>query len=304
MLAEHRTICPQKEFATVELISTQNPFLKLLSCLFHKSVFSDNCFSVDNLTKQRESFSSPFVTAIAGLVLRKIDRHPTIQNCLSGIRYHLIRCFRTDPVINFFHDSEHNHDLDTFTCVNLFLLSENQKWLDRNMLIDTIAKNKCQITGGYKTWFDRDDNNIDFFVNLNTYVLFNRLSYEDESLCDFLKNHIDEFLSKGSPYYKNIEFPLFLIFFYWKHEFVEEADEVFSKIISSILKYPSCKSIVDNMFQFYGRKDRLKGQEETAYKFQQYFNCSTKSFHSPVLDTMINAYLFCQNGDSYCETNR
>lgn len=165
-------------------------------------------------------------------------------------------------------------------------------------MVDMIAKNKCHKTGGYKTWFDRTgnkENNIDFFVNVNTYVLLNQLSYRDESLCKYLKRSIHEFLLCGSPYYKKIEFPLFLIFFYWQHQFISHTDEVFSQIISAIQNNPSCEEIVDKMFHFYDKLTFLPNGEMATYKFPQYFNSSSKSFHSPVLDTIINAYLFCRS---------
>jgi len=306
MLAEHRTIYREKELHKVTSDQHPNPVQSLLSYPIYERVISHNCFSVDNQTRRIETFSSAFVTAISGLVLRELEPYSEIKSTLAQLKCYLIQNYWTHWRVNFFDLSEHNFDLDTFICVNLFLLSEKMKWSNRKMLIDTIKNNKCHETGRYKTWFDRTDNkenNIDFFVNLNTYVFLNQLSYKDEGLCRYLITSVNEFLSHGSHYYRRIEFPLFLIFFYWRHQIVSKQDDVFSEIISTIQSNPSCKEIVNKMFHFYDQPTFLPNGEMVTYKFPQYFNSSSKSFHSPVLDTIINAYLFCQSHRSN-ETSR
>ncbi len=290
-----RIILPSKKLS---------PILKLLY-RFNKpeSFYNNNCYSNDNNTKEIVHISSPFITAVCGILLRNSYSHPRVDKQLSGICDYLINQRNKDGLVNFYEGHEKNNDLDTFSVTNIFLLDQKPDEVNRDNIIKTINRNRCHKTGAFKTWIGRRDNPVDYMVNFHIFVLFKRLNHNDERLNEYLKNNIKEFLAEGSRYYEDWGFSVFLIYYYWKHYFAGISNEVIEHIISEIWHNPIHRKVLRSILSTYYKENQTHNKEVEYYKFEKYFNSSSRTFHSDILDTLINAYLYSQRVKEPIEKN-
>jgi len=249
-----------------------------------------NCYWRDYRSGQCGIVSSPFVAAIAGLILRHLPSHRVIEQTILRTVEELKKCFNNRGLVNFVRDADKNYDLDTLALIKLFLLREGIDFPRNDLVMETILRNRSRTEGAFQTWIDRTRNNVDFMVNLSIYVLFKQISFEDRELNNYLLCNVTDFLKHGSPYYRDIAFPVFMSQFYFRHNYVQDDDVLFENFLS-----------IDRLTE---RRENLKCSESwpdidgrpshrkppNTIRFSQYFNSSSKSYHSPLLDKIIDLY--------------
>ena len=251
-----------------------------------------NCYYLDKHTQNKVEFSTPFIAALAALILKHSTPYRYFKKYAERVINHLNNSITTNSNhIKFLNNDEIPQDIDTIAITNLFLSSEKHLITHKTDIIKTITKNRNDHYGAFNTWINRNDNNVDYFVNLNIYVLFSRLCHKDRLLENYLINNIDNYLSNGSPYYRDIGFPMFLIYFYNRHKFVKKDDRVFTSIISKLESNPHTLKFMRNIHSLHYKR-KLYSKHKVEYsRFAQYFNSSSKTYHSEVLDNIIDLYL-------------
>ncbi|GEM_PF-5192058 len=234
------------------------------------------CFSIDRESGAKEEVPSHFVAALCGLFINRCSRLPDRKRLVDAIVEHLIRCTEPTGLINFRCGNKVNFDLDSLCVCSRLLLECAPQTIDGNRVIRLILDNRDNSSGGFLTWLDRPTNRLDYFVNVHAYLLLTALGVVDEWLMQYLVENAEEFLANGSPYYRDIDFPLFLLSFYRDNEFLTGDDVVFNHLFA--LTQP--ESI---------------GRSIQGVRFREHFCSSSKAFHSPILDDVINLYLSNHN---------
>ena len=267
----------------------------------YSSLAQPNCYATghDDVEAPRY-FSTPFITALAGLMLLKMDSNHIAQPHIDQTRTALIRNLSCNKMARFFNDLSCPFDLDTTAIVNLFLI-ESGAYSDSDIqsLIESIKNNQYMpqnpdspCVGAFYTWIDKNPNHVDFFVNVNVYVFLSRMGLHNKPLAGYLTRNIENFLLNGSRYYKNVEFPIFLLAFYFNSGLISINDAAFRKIFNAIRANNKTKKLfagfLDDRFKEYTNLSRTTAY----YVFSQYFNDSSgRTYHSPMLGKVINQYL-------------
>jgi len=262
-----------------------------------------NCYCQDLKTGTRQYFPSPYIMSLTGMILMHAQGNESNTSHIRNITKTLVRNYDTDGRMYFF--QLHNmpsppfhcqHDVDTLACVQIFLRSYGVCCIPEDTLIRSLMKATRDPCGAFLTWIDRYiDNHIDYMANLNVYVLFQLLVHEDDVLAQYLIDNIDDFLEYGSHYYRDTSFPLFLISFYRRHGFVRPDDPVLTRIISAIEAHPKSMRELERLALVGRAASDPESPLSQGSIFSQYFDSSTKTFHSPVLDAIIREYLSCQS---------
>ncbi len=245
-----------------------------------------NCYSIDKFTDEISWYSSPFVAASAGLMILScpIQRKATSERLTELAE--ILRSKSKDGLSSFTLDRQYGFDIDSTALVSLFLYrmgytNSVDKAVDR-----LLEAGRSKKSGGLRTWLYRDRNPVDYMVNLNVYCLFNARGHKDLKLEKYLNSNADSFLENGSRYYRDLNFPLLLLRSYRDNHIISGSNLFIAILLARI------QSKLISTVGYDDRKDStstsLVSSPEAQLPFQ-YFNSSSKSFHSSLLDHIITS---------------
>ncbi len=260
--------------------------VKVTQFLRSNNLIFNNSSSIDS-KGNKAVISSTFVGALSGLLLQLNANHPIVQMRLSELTDYLLGQLDLNGLLKFYSDRECPYDLDTTAVGYHFLIDRIKSRGEIHRIRKVFMRNKCKETGAYRTWINRPNNNIDYMVNINIYTLFQRCGIHDSSLERYLIQNVNKFINNGSHYYKCIEFPLFLISFYKSQNLRLNNNRLILKLISDS-RNTILRQYIFRLKDTYSRQKHESIDRDLT--FQQYFNSSSKSFHSKLLDLTINSF--------------
>lgn len=229
---------------------------------------------------------SPFVLAIAGHLLLHLPDSEVRNKMLRQTGEFLESVLTKDGLVGFLHPNAHRYELDTVSFVHSFLMKlYGKRAIDRFRSMHRVYKeNKDKRSGAYLTWLDKQENRIDWVVNLNIRATFCLAEMNDPSLNSYLLFNADRFLQQGSYYYRDISFPCILML----NHFIDasrKGDEQLSLVIRRCFRHREAIQTIDKFCDWAEerRSDCCKGRNP----FRQYFNSRYESFQSHLLDDLL-----------------
>ena len=182
-------------------------------------VVSEN--RIDN--SKREKVYSPFVLSLIGLFLFELQENNKIKSLCTKIYEKIINTVNIEGIYNFYGNSDYYYDLDTTAVTNSFIYKYSKVIKSKDTILSSLFEKQNE-PGGISTWINREDNNLDWFVNLNIYTFLKSLGIKNDKLFSYLKKNSKEFFVKGSQNYTNTLFPTFFICFYYNSGFLSKSD--------------------------------------------------------------------------------
>jgi hypothetical protein len=263
---------------------------KLQEIVASNSVFKENCYSIDKNANIIYLFS-PFILALTGIINSKLPSNDINARYQNSLIIYFNKLINNSEIMGHFSLNERYRDIDTIATILIFLKLQNINDENTNDNFNNILANKSKTNKGYYTWINRQNNNIDYFVNMNIYILFQMLRYYDKDLNDYLECHLANFIRLGSHYYEDIVFPVFLILFYFTENIIDTEDKRVRFILSEVL---SDKCLNNKLLSILKQTKMMRNTDFSLLlksHFNQYFNSSSKRYGSYMLDAFFNAYL-------------
>lgn len=272
-------------------------YVDFLRRLAIQSLYRHNCTRIYLGFERQDTLSSPFVSSIAATVLLTLPGNSLRNDILLETTEYLMNAMDRNGLIGFAHPNHHRYDLDTLACVYSFLYRFTPELITSrlNNILEFFLDNKCRETGAYYVWIAKERNNIDYFVNVNIGMFFKTIGFEDPTLDEFLFANAYEFVDKGSHYYQDVSFPLFLAFLYVHEEGSTDQHGQFVAALKRLLSAKRAKRVIDNS-RMRIHQNAFHGFCDKVRIFPQYFNSKDSIFKSDLLDSIIHYYT-----DSYID---
>ena len=253
------------------------------------------CSEISIIGKGPNKVYSPFVLALIGVILLPLRSNKKINIMAQRIYEKLSDTANNDGLFNFYGNKEYYYDVDTTAIVNTFFFDYCRKIPDKTKTLHLISKNQNDRDGSVYTWIDRENNNIDWFVNFNMYIFLTKIGYHKNKLIDYLKNNAEYFFHNGSRYYRDITIPLFIMYFYFDQKFIDDNDLGISKYFNIIDKL-SNKNVILLVLAFLRKNttefdDLLKLLNKNWHYEVRCFNSSKAFYISTELNAAISLYL-------------
>jgi hypothetical protein len=268
-------------------------FLNLKICSPYE-VCSENSI-IDNGSNK---IYSPFLLALIGIILLPMRSNKNISFLAQKIYEKLSVTENNDGLFNFYGNKEYYYDADTTAIVNTFLFDYCRKIPNKTKTLQLILENRNDHDGSIYTWANKENNNTDWFVNLNVYVFLKKIGSHDNNLITYLKNNAENFCNNGSRYYKDISIPLFMMYFYADQKFIDDNDLSISKYFNINEKLSNDNMILSGLTFLRKNKksmteydDLLKLLNENWNHEVQCFNSSKAFYTSTELNAAISLYL-------------
>lgn len=256
------------------------------------------CSEISIIDKDPNKIYSPFVLALIGVILLPLRSNKKINILAQRIYEKLSDTANNNGLFNFYGNKEYYYDVDTTAIVNTFFFDYCRKIPDKTKTLHLILENQDDHDGSVYTWMDRENNNIDWFVNFNVYVFFKKIGCHKNKLIDYLKNNTEKFFHNGSRYYKDITIPLFIMYFYFDQKFIDDNDFGISKYFNIIDKLSNKNVILSGLALLRKNKknttefdELLKLLNETWHHEVRCFNSSKAFYISTELNAAISLYL-------------
>ena len=252
------------------------------------TLFRHNCTRIHLPSGQEETLSSPYVSSIAARVLLTLPDHPLKNDIILKTKEYLLNVMRPTGLIGFIEPNEHRYDLDTQACVYnvLFRFGSEQIISKVNNIVKFFLENKCNQTGAYYTWVNKEKNNVDYFVNINIRMFFKTIGIQDPTLDKYLLASAYKFIRSGSRYYRDLSFPVFLTYLYINNEGLTRQEQYLAATLNRLLYTRKARSVAEDIKSMVHRHMSINGYWKCRL-FRQYFNSRDSYFQSKLLDNLI-----------------
>lgn len=261
------------------------------------------CSEISIINKNPNKIYSPFLLALIGVILIPMRSNKNINSLIQRIYEKLSDTANNDGLFNFYGNKEYYYDVDTTAIVNTFFFDYCRKIPNKTKTLQLILENKNDHDGSVYTWMDRENNNIDWFVNFNVYVFFKKMGCHKNMLIDYLKNNAENFFHNGSHYYRDITIPLFMVYFYLDQKFIDNNDINISKYFNIIDKFSNENVLLLGLTFLRKNKkntteldELLKLLNENWHHEVRCFNSSKAFYTSTELNAAISLYLLNKMG--------
>lgn len=261
------------------------------------------CSEISIIGKDSNKIYSPFLLALIGIILLPLRSNKKINILAQRIYEKLLDTPNNDGLYNFYGNKEYYYDVDTTAIVNTFFFDYCRKIPNKTKTLQLILENKNDHDGSVYTWIDRENNNIDWFVNFNVYIFLKKIGYHENKLIDYLKNNAEKFCNNGSRYYRDITIPIFMMYFYVDQKFIDNNDINISKYFNIIDKLSNENVILLGLAFLRKNKKHttefdglLKLLNENWHYEVRCFNSSKAFYISTELNAAISLYLLNKMG--------
>ena len=267
---------------------TRGTYESFLDWLAGNSVTQNNCFRVPYSNGDRSLLSSPFISALVGLLLLALPHTRKGNQVIRSIRSHLIGHLNNKGLIGFLEPNFHRYELDTLvTCYSFLLLTARNELSSRLPCIESLLhQNRCPGSGAYYTWIEKPNNQIDYVVNMNIRFFRSVQGVADDGLDKFLVANLTTFLSRGSHYYSDTLFPRLLASAYYDTCPFTSHDHVFKSVLEK-LRLPQ-DQVQDLLIEY---NHPLNKPLWRSFQIPTYFNSQDATFQSPLLDKLLGMYM-------------
>ena len=239
--------------------------------------------------------TSPFVLSVAGIILFQASGVDSILDLIID-RIHILHSRK--GIYNFYGDDTYHYDVDTTASTHTFLKLTSRKSNREENLVEDILGMQDDESGAVWTWFDREPNRIDWFVNYNVHSYLTLTGVENEDLRNYLTENMHSFIKSGSHYYRDINFPLFLIMIHRHLHDESFAERVCSRSMRGA-KPPSTSNILSIALRyFFHQKYEGFNPQEVIDRIRKdwerdtvYFTSSSAVYTSRFLNAAIALFL-------------
>lgn len=247
-----------------------------------------NCTKVPYGRGMCQSVSSPFVSALVGLVISALPETSRTREAQAEIVRYLCGQFDERGLIGFLDPNFHRFELDTLATTYAFLsIADPDASERRNRRIEPFfQRNQCSTTGAYFTWIDKPENQVDFAVNLNIRLFRAVQGVTDCQLDDYLAKNVEAFLSNGSHYYANTLFPRLLATVYSEICPAIKSDRPFGTLLSKMRL--SNQQLQDLVPTQPGMSKRPIWQ---SFHIEKCFNSRDATYRSEAMDKALGAFV-------------
>lgn len=261
-------------------------------------LYNQNCIKTFDFDSNRIVQSSPFIAAIATRIFSLLPAHPAKSIILNNTIQYLSTATDKSGRIGFLHPNIHRFDLDTLALVHGCLHDIGNK-INADQLsniIDIIFQNQNIESGAFYTWINKENNNIDYMVNLNISFFLNLLGYDDDRLIQYLAENANNFIVKGSHYYRDTTFPLIILSFYEKYYNFEYLHGNTKQIVEYILNHHLAINKLEKLNTLIN--SRIHSLYDYCPLGIQCFYSRDGSYYSHIIDQLLIIHSFCNL--SYC----
>jgi hypothetical protein len=269
----------------------KDSYTEFLEFLKKKTLFKNNCTKIYNQTGKEEILSSPYVAAIAARILMTMPSHNIKNEILVDAAKYLMGCMDENGLIGFLYPNHHRFDLDTLAVCYAFLYEMDRCKIEDRLpaILDIFSKHKDAKTGAYFTWIEKDNNNIDYFVNMNVRFFFWTIGKEDNDLDNYLISNLDDFINNGSPYFRDISFPLILATVYGRYFYYDGQGGIFQNVLDRLFVTDEYRELLSKIKTIVGN-NRIPVNDERVSLLNQYFNSRNGVYISNLLDLTLGFY--------------
>ena len=239
--------------------------------------------------------TSPFVLSVAGIILFQASGvAPILDLIIDKIRS--LHSYK--GIYNFYGDDTYHYDVDTTASTHTLLKLTSRKNNREESLVEDILGMQDDESGAVWTWFDREPNRIDWFVNYNVHSYLTLTGDENRNLRNYLTENMHSFIESGSHYYRDIDFPLFLIMIHRHLHDDSLAERVYSRSMGRA-KPPSTSSILSIALKyFFHQENEFFNPQKLIDRIQKvwkrdtvYFTSSSAVYTSRFLNSAIALFL-------------
>lgn len=244
--------------------------------------------------------TSPFVLSVAGIILFQASGMDSILDLIIDKINSLYSC---REIYNFYGDDTYHYDVDTTASTHTFLKLTNRDRDQKEKLVEDILDIQDDESGAIWTWFDREPNRIDWFVNYNVHSYLTLIGCENNNLRNYLTENMNSFIRSGSHYYRDLDFPLFLIMIHRHLHGNSFAERIYSRSLRKP-KSPSKSDILSIALKhFFHQKKEGVNPEEMIDRIRKvwkkdtvYFTSSSAVYTSRFLNAAIALFLIDKLG--------
>jgi hypothetical protein len=262
---------------------------QFLSELRAMTLHENNCLKIYSDSDKREISSSPYIAALAARILMIMPPHETKSEILLSTTNYLLKCLDAgDGLIGFLYPNHHRYDIDTLAVCYSTLYSLAGSKIKRRLpaILDIFSKHQENKSGAYYTWLNKANNNIDYVVNLNTRFFFWIIGKQNESLDNYLALNLDDFLENGSPYFRDLSFPLILAKIYRDYFYYDGHGGEFQDVLEQLLTAARSRELLCGI-EAAVRNHRTSAAGRKQPVLNQYFNSRDGIYTSNLLDSIL-----------------